>query len=626
LIDIKQEISREELNKALKLSKDPIAWCEEFLVDPGDPMIPYRPREYQKPILLFEPVLVSTEYDKYFTNRDIAIVMGRGGGKTLTLAARILHKLFNPFSGKKSTLLIIAPYSRHIEEIFNDCLDIASPQILNQLKIKRNPFTITNKLNGSEARFFPAGISSATKGKNIRGQGMNVDEIIVDECDIIPDEIIASVIFPIRERYPYTSLILTSTPSGKRTIFYSAFHEPAKGYILISVPATKWLTERELEVAKERAIDDATFEREYLCNFNVQSEGVYLSKYLFGELNDQTDNVEIQKEKFPEHGWNIEPSVLRYNFDQLPFNKNNKYYIGVDFNGIRIGVVIVVLELVTDTKDPWYGKLRLFRKFTVEAQDAQEKDAAQKIIDLNYELHPLGIYVDSGFGEKWVEKLQLYAENHPNSKLSERLVKVPFGGKIKIRNPKYREFLFVDSNNPKFKDQFETKKAKAFMVQNAVHFLKAGKIILPDSEQSKRGLVTQLVNYQADYIEHTLKFSNKQKIEDHLHDAWILALYAYFDRSDQLGLRSNIETIDNTINIKQLDFMPIKKIIEEKDKYKENLNPKLPDWANDIDLWATDRLPSSVSGKDSRIFNEYTENDFRRGTTNRLAPKRRVRF
>ena len=122
---------------------------------------------------------------------------------------------------QKIKILIATPYETQIKMIWNTYLALIgdSPLLQDQLtKVRTSDVHVLEFSNGSVIEGYTIGISSSNKGTSLRGLDANI--LFIDEMDAIPREIIDEVLMPIWTGHPDCRLRASSTPTGKRDLFY----------------------------------------------------------------------------------------------------------------------------------------------------------------------------------------------------------------------------------------------------------------------------------------------------------------------------------------------------------------------------------------------------------------------
>jgi len=229
--------------------------------------------------------------------------------------------------------------------------------------------------NGSKIIALPCGPDGATL------RGYTADLVVMDEAAFMPEDVIASVIFPMLATTNGTAIML-STPWGRNHIFYRSFknqdywsqHVRAEDCPLIS---------KEFLEEQRRTIGDLRFKMEYEAEF-VEEENSFFSQDLIRECVEDYDLIgESQL-------W-AEGKIA------------GDYYLGADF-GKKVDYSVIAL-----LKREEEGKLRLvFLKQFALGTPYSEVIAYIKRLDEKFDI--LKGFVDqSAIGESLVEEIKEFA-------------------------------------------------------------------------------------------------------------------------------------------------------------------------------------------------------------------------
>jgi hypothetical protein len=199
-------------------------------------------------------------------SKNIILNASRQSGKSQVTAIMALHRaLFNP----ESLVLVLAPALRQSQELFQKILQALRDLGTNfpitpaaerrlSLELENNSRILT--LPGSE--------------KTIRGFS-SVDLLIMDEASRVPDELY----FAVRPMLAVSggSLVMLSTPWGKRGAFYEAWESPV-GWEKYRIPATEVdrITPEFLE-EERNALPPWVYRQEYECAFEETEDQVFTS-------------------------------------------------------------------------------------------------------------------------------------------------------------------------------------------------------------------------------------------------------------------------------------------------------------------------------------------------------------
>ncbi len=193
----------------------------------------------------------------------------RQSGKSQTVAVLSLHHaLFNP----GALVLCLAPALRQSQEFFQKVLaciqalgaDIpVPPQAERRLSLELGNGSRLLTLPGSE--------------KTIRGFS-SVSLLVIDEASRVPDELY----FAVRPMLAVSggSLIMLSTPWGRRGVFYEAWEHGDSstrlGWERYEVPATKIARITPEFLGQEQAaLPPWVYRSEYMCSFEETEDTVF---------------------------------------------------------------------------------------------------------------------------------------------------------------------------------------------------------------------------------------------------------------------------------------------------------------------------------------------------------------
>jgi len=229
--------------------------------------------------------------------------------------------------------------------------------------------------NGSKIIALPCGPDGASL------RGYTADLVVMDEAAFMPEDVIASVIFPMLATTNGTAIML-STPWGRDHIFYRSFKSP--DYWSQHVRAEECpLISKEFLEEQRRNIGELRFKMEYEAEF-VEEENTFFSQDLIRECVEDYDL--------------IDESQLAVD-GRIP----GEYYLGVDF-GKKVDYSVVVLLRMEDE-----DRLRLvfLKQF---ALGTPYSDVIAYIHRLNQKFDIAKGYVDqSAVGESLVEEIRDFA-------------------------------------------------------------------------------------------------------------------------------------------------------------------------------------------------------------------------
>ena len=396
-------LSEEDL-RALQIISDPVAFAEAHFG--------WKARDYQADILR-DPSL-----------RKL-VRAGRRVGKSEIIAIKCIWYSFTrgqdpdrPGS-RGHVCLIVTPYEEQITSIFTRIRELIalSPEIRASIKQdKQNPQTIVFH-NGSRIKGYTAGTKSGSEAAGIRGQ--RADWIFLDEADYLSEGDVNSVVAIALEN-PRIGIWASSTPSGRRQHFYR-WHlnaslpddHPDKRWKEWHFPSTVipgWGPDMEKEF-RDIFTNDAAYVREVLAEWGEESAGVYPPPLVDAAMED-------------------------YEYISAPAYPGLRI-IGVDWDKFHATPEIVVLE----HKEFEDGE-RIFEvvyRETIPRTKFTLDYTVDRIVDLDWVWKPAFIYVDRGYGDYQVERLQIIGgQAAPGEKghgLNKRVKGVQFRQTIELREP-----------------------------------------------------------------------------------------------------------------------------------------------------------------------------------------------
>jgi len=188
------------------------------------------------------------------TARRVALNVSRQGGKSTVTAIKALHTaIYRP----RSLTLLLAPSQRQSIELFRKITDFREDMDHSPALIEDNKLSCTFS-NRSRIVTLP--------GSDATIRGFSAPALVVaDEASRIPDTVLAAI----RPMLAVSggSLMLLSTPFGKRGFFYQVMSEPGH-WSTYTVPATKISRISPAFLEEEKAdMLDWEYLQEYECEF-----------------------------------------------------------------------------------------------------------------------------------------------------------------------------------------------------------------------------------------------------------------------------------------------------------------------------------------------------------------------
>lgn len=408
--------------------------------------------------------------------------IGRRAGKTESLCIKMLHYAY---TNTAVTVLVIAPYKNQVGLVFDKLDTFLGNSKGLSASIKRNtknPYRLEFH-NKSKILGFTSGTRTGSKSTGIRGQDAHA--IFIDEADYLSSSDF-EVILAIQASRPDVNVWCSSTPTGKRDMFWRFCNDTELGYKEFHFPSSvspSWNSQTErLERAQ---YSDHGYTHEFEAEFGEEAEGVFLSRFVDASLED-------------------------YEINKIRKTPGSLYTIGVDWNSAGNGTVIVVTEWNKSLREG-RGAFKVVAKEIISQIEFTQVRACETIIKMNEQWNPAAIYVDQGYGNTQIEMLRKYGLENPKTALVNKLKGIYFGDMMEIRDPVTKQKV--------------KKHIKPFIVNLAARRMEDGQIILPESEDVKNGLVGQIRDYT---VIRTTALGQPVYSEDNDHAiiAWMLSIFA----------------------------------------------------------------------------------------------------
>lgn len=460
-----QQLTATEKERLRIILSDPVLWAKAFVVarNPETGKTgPWLARDYQAEIL---------------RNRSVRKVyrMGRRLGKSESM---IVDALWQTCTRKNYRVLFITPYENQVELIFRRLRELIadSPMIKDEVtKMKSSPYTV-EFANGSVILGFTTGASTNSGAASIRGQ--RADWLFLDELDYMGENDYSTVAAIANER-PDIGITASSTPTGRRDVFWKMCTDPNFGYTHWHFPSQRSpLFTQELDDRARSEFSQVQYEHEILAEFGTEEMGVF-NKDKLDEARtkmfytyDELTNLQLRRLE----GGPPPMSFVYRDGDRAPQNLYRT--MGVDNDKTQAGTSIVVLDYDIKKQVFWVMKAHM-----VPQGEYSYSHAMDTIIRMNKIYDPKWIFMDKGAGEVQLEQLHLYGEQHPASGLKNKLIGWQFAQKIKVPDPVMRTY----SEQP----------MKPFMVNSLVKAFEEDRIILSPFDDR---IHKQLVDYTIERI------------------------------------------------------------------------------------------------------------------------------
>jgi hypothetical protein len=392
------QIAAADPELAEQVMRSPQLWAETFLKMPitGEP---FRANYVQR--LIFGS-----------TSRKTAIRVSRRSGKSFGL---VILALYYTMCHPGLSVLFIAPAGTQIEQLFTLLREFiaANSWIKDGVESDRSalPARITFS-NGSKILGFTTGASSKRKAMSLRGQGGEL--ILIDEAHYLNEEDWSSIT-PIMQGdkhklFPPRTFV-ASTPAYTRGFYYEIFEDPEKkqGWYPIHVPITKNpdVTPEFVEECRMSCPSELDWMREYLAEFPEIGEGVF-PKTMVEASWRAFDYATTLREVRSQYQTGIKPPTRTMGVDWDKYNKDGH------------GCMIVIVE---STSDKSYRVI--YREEVPQSQFTLD-NAVNRVIELNDLFEPEWIYIDRGYGDYQLERLQLHGKKYPRTGLYSKVVGIQF--------------------------------------------------------------------------------------------------------------------------------------------------------------------------------------------------------
>jgi replicative DNA helicase len=324
-------------------------------------------------------------------------------------------------------------------------------------------------------------VRTGQKGDKSRGQTPNL--LIVDEGDMLDDETLESILASLTGTGPIAQMILSSTPTGRREMFYKWCVNKALGFREFhysSMVSPNWSA--EMELFYRETYSENAFAHEFLAEFGEMEIGIFQHKF-------------------------VEASLADYSITKAEPARGDIHAFGVDWNRKGVGVHIIVSAYSPET-----GKMRPVYKEVISAGEFTQHKSISRIAELNTIWNPEWIYVDEGDGTTQIEALKLWGMQHPTTRLHRKIRGIDFGSTTMIRDPLTKAFV--------------KKAVKPLVVDMCARNVERLNVVLPRAEDTSTGLVGQMREFRI------LRYGRDARPvysddKEHTLIAWMLSIFAF---------------------------------------------------------------------------------------------------
>ena len=471
---------------------DPVIWARAFLRtnNPKTKKLePWTARDYQEEMLRCN-------------DTRIVYRCGRRIGKSETMIVGGLHKAY---TNKQFRVLYVTPYETQVNLIFMRMRELIadSPLLKSQIvRMINSPYMI-EFANGSTIMGFTTGASSGSGAASVRGQ--RADWIYMDEIDYM-GELDYSTVAAIAGERADIGITASSTPTGKRGVFYRMCMDPSFGYTQFFHPSThnpNWCQEMEDQFRAE--LTEIQYEHEILAEFGTEEAGVFDKEkldaamrreyYLYNELSPTEQKALESSGRYPER-------LIYDEFNPAPYNPFR--CLGVDFDKFQAGSSILVLDYDVKTRC-----FKVMKRIEVPRGEYSLDNAVNWIIKVNKIYNPSWIFCDRGYGDYQIERLHIYGDEHPETGLRNKVVGYQFKESLEIMDPVTKEI--------------RKEPVKQFMVNQLSLDIERERLILSPFDEV---LHKQLVDYEVDHVSSSGMPVYTSK-DEHFVDALGLAHLAF---------------------------------------------------------------------------------------------------
>ncbi len=325
---------------------------------------------YAEAILGFHAFPYQAELLRCQSKRIVAC-WARQTGKTTAIAVKVIHFAF---TNAEATTLIVSRGLRQSMIMFGVIENFIMTHPVLLKSVVKSTRTMIQLSNGSRIVALPCG----PDGASLRGYTANL--VVMDEAAFMPEDVIASVIFPMLATTNGAAVML-STPWGRDHIFYRGFKSPNYWSQHVRAEECPRISKEFLE-EQRRDIGELRYKMEYEAEF-VEDESSFFRQDLIRGCVEDYDPIDEDELK-------VEGKIA------------GDYYLGADF-GKRVDYSVVAL--LKEEED----RLRLvfLKEF---ALGTPYTDVAAFIQRLDQKFDVAKGYVDqSAIGESLVEEIKEFA-------------------------------------------------------------------------------------------------------------------------------------------------------------------------------------------------------------------------
>lgn len=407
-----------QIAKMKEIMLDPVKWAQVFVVT-------YDGAKKRETAWTARWYQVEALRDKSLKK---VLRQGRRTGKTEVM---VIDMLWRAFTRRNYRCLTVTPYENQVRLQFQRLRELieASPLLKAEVtSMTKNPYAIHFK-NHSAIFGFTTGASSGSGAASIRGQ--RADQIYMDEVDYMSDADFDSVTAIAAERSDI-GIVMSSTPTGRRSQFYKACTNKAMGYTEHYHPSThnpNWGPEMEAELRAQ--LSESGYVHEVLAEFGTEETGVFdkdkVDKSTAYELYAYNELDYYQKQRIEDNG--VRPNMYLYPKGQHA-HPNPFRTMGIDWDkyGASSSIIILDYDLIN-------RKFKVIKRVEVPRSEYSYDTAVNLVVELNDQYNPAWIYADAGAGEYQIERLHIIGEERPATGLRNKVKRMNFKQSLEIVDP-----------------------------------------------------------------------------------------------------------------------------------------------------------------------------------------------
>jgi len=346
-------------------------------MQPADGVEQLREQLRSNPVLFAEAIL-GLELFPYQSellscrSKRIVACWARQTGKTTAIAVKVIHFAFtNP----KTTTLIVSRGLRQSMIMFGIIENLIMKHPILRKSVTKSTRTQIQLTNESQITALPCGPDGASL------RGFTADLVVMDETAFMPEDVIASVIFPMLATTDGSAIML-STPWGRDHIYYRSFKNPNYWSQHVKAEQCPLITQTFLD-EQRRDIGELRYRMEYEAEF-VEDENSFFKQDLIRNCIEDYDLIDDEQLTTE---------------DKIPGN----YCLGADF-GKKVDYSVVALLKQEENERSRLIHLKQFPLGTPYTDIVAYLQRLNQKLDINKG------YVDQGaVGESLVEEIKQFA-------------------------------------------------------------------------------------------------------------------------------------------------------------------------------------------------------------------------